>query len=403
MKSVLWIALVTLLLSPAMHAASEYRTRFSLALNPTANNASGTIQITPGKGYVASLKLNMPTTRYSQIKADGELQIKQDRVTWTPPKTGGSLRYLVSINHKRDSGAFDALMNADWAIFRADKVFPKAKVKAKGQSVSEMIITGPRGWHVNSGHVRNSETQFRFDLNDPDRKFDAPKGWMIAGEIANRAETIAGCKVIIAGPAGLGMRRQDMLAVLNYTLPELKRAFASMPKQLLIVAGPDPMWRGGLSGPNSLYLHMDRPMISENGTSTLLHELTHSISRVRAADRADWIAEGLAEFYGIEALRRSGGMTDARYRDTLSELKSWSKNVKSLSVSRSSGETTARAVLLLVDLDQELQKATGGKKNLDAITQALIKAGKKATVSELRALAEKILGKPSKVLQSALI
>jgi hypothetical protein len=397
------LAALLSLATTCAHAASEYRARFSLALNPTGNNASGSIQITPGTGYASNLKLSMPASRYSQIKGDGEVQIKNDRVTWTPPKTGGSLRYVVSINHKRDNGAFDALMNTDWAIFRADKVFPKAKVKAKGRSVSELIVTAPRGWHVNSGHVRNSETQFRFDLNDPARKFDTPKGWMIAGEIANRAEVIAGCKVIIAGPEGLGMRRQDMLALLNYSLPELKRALGVLPKQLLIVAGPDPMWRGGLSGPNSLYLHMDRPMISENGTSTLLHELTHSISRIRGADRADWIAEGLAEFYGIEALRRSGGMTDARYQDTLATLKSWSKNVKSLSVARSSGETTARAVLLLVDLDQEIQKATGGKKNLDAITQVIVKAGKKLTFEDFKSMAEKVLGRPSKVLQSNLI
>jgi hypothetical protein len=386
-----------------VQAASEYRARFSLALNPTGNNASGSLQITPGTGYASTLKLSMPSSRYSQIKGDGAVQIKNDRVTWTPPKTGGSLRYVVSINHKRDNGAFDALMNADWAIFRADKVFPKANVKAKGRAISELIVTAPRGWHVNSGHLRNSETQFRFDLNDPARKFDVPKGWMIAGEIANRAEVIAGCKVVIAGPEGLGIRRQDMLALLNYSLPELKRALGVMPKQLLIVAGPDPMWRGGLSGPNSLYLHMDRPMISENGTSTLLHELTHSISRIRGTDRADWIAEGLAEFYGIEVLRRSGGMTEARYRDTLATLKSWSKNVKSLSVPRASGETTARAVLLLAELDQEIQSATGGKKSLDNVTQQIIKAGKKVSFEDFKAAVEKLLGRPSKVLQSNLI
>jgi predicted metalloprotease with PDZ domain len=384
-------------------AAASYPARFTLSINPAGKNASGAIEIKAGSGHVSGMKLSMPASRYSQIKGDGEIKIVGDRVSWAPPKTGGALRYVVLIDHKRSNGAFDAMINADWAIFRGDKVFPKAKVKAKGRALSELIITAPRGWHVNTGFDRTSSTQFRFDLTDPKRKFDAPRGWMIAGEIANRAEVIDGCKVVIAAPAGLGMRRQDTLALLNYTLPELRRAFGALPKQLLIVAGPDPMWRGGLSGPNSLFLHMDRPMISENGTSALLHELTHSITRLRAAERADWIAEGLAEFYGIEALRRSNGMTDARYQDTLSGLKIWSKGVKTLNVLRSSGETTARAVLLLSELDREIQAATGGKKNLDHITRALLASGGKVTLVQFKAEVQKTIGRASKTLVTPLL
>jgi predicted metalloprotease with PDZ domain len=400
MRHIIWIV-ISCLLSCA-HAAT-YQARFNLALQPASKTAAGSIVIVGGKGYVAQMKLIMPATRYSQIKADGQIKITGDQVLWQMPKTGGTLRYTVQINSKRSNGAFDAMINPTWAIFRGDKVFPKARIRAKGKSVSELVITAPRGWHVNTGFARTSETQFRYDLSDPQRKFDAPKGWMISGEIANRAEVIEGCKVIIAGPEGLGIRRQDMLALLNYTLPELRRAFGMMPKQLLIVTGPDPMWRGGLSGPNSLFLHMDRPMISENGTSSLLHELTHSISRIRGGDRADWIAEGLAEYYGIAAIKRSGGMTQLRYQDTLNALKGWSKAVKTISVPRSSAEVTARSVLLFVDLDNEIAKASGGKKSIDDVTRILLKAGKRVSVADLKAATARVLGRPSKVLESPLI
>jgi predicted metalloprotease with PDZ domain len=400
MRHIVWIVISCLL---SLAQASTYQARFNLELQPASKSAAGSIVIANGKGYVAQMKLVMPAARYSQIKADGQIKITGDHVLWQLPKTGGTLRYTVQINSKRSNGAFDAMINPTWAIFRGDKVFPKAKVKAKGRSVSELVITAPRGWHVNTGFIRNSETQFRFDLFDQQRKFDAPKGWMISGEIANRAEVIEGCKVIVAGPEGLGMRRQDMLALLNYTLPELRRAFGRLPKQLLIVAGPDPMWRGGLSAPNSLYLHMDRPMISENGTSALLHELTHSITRVRGTDRADWIAEGLAEFYGIAAIKRSGGMTQERYQDTLNSLKSWSKAVKTISVPSSSAEVTARAVLLFVDLDNEIAKASGGKKSIDDVTRIVLKSGQRVSVADLKAAATKVLGRPSKVLESPLI
>jgi predicted metalloprotease with PDZ domain len=372
-------------------------------VQPAAKSGLGVISITAGTGRVSELKLAMPVSRYSKISGDGALKITGDSVVWQPPAAGGTLRYSVLINSKRGNGAFDALITPNWAIFRGDKVFPKAKVKARGRSISELVLTAPKGWHVNTGFDRTSETQFRFSLFDAQRKFDAPKGWMIAGEIANRAEIIDNCKVIIAGPEGLGMRRQDMLALLNYTLPELKRAFGRLPKQLLIVAGPDPMWRGGLSAPNSLFLHMDRPMISENGTSALLHELTHAITRIRGEARADWIAEGMAEFYSIEALRRSGGMTDMRYTETLNSLKNWAKNVKTLTVVRSSGETTARAALLMTELDQEIRKATGNKRTLDDVTRLVLASGKKVSTAEFKAAAAKVLGRTSKTLETPLL
>lgn len=397
-----YLSSLLLFAAAPLFAATTYQARISLDIRPTSQSIGGAIELKPERGYVREMKLNMPKARYSQIQGDGTVKITGDRVLWQPPLTGGTLRYVVQVNNKRSDGAFDAMINSDWAIFRGDKVVPKAKVRAKGRSISQLFVTVPRGWHVNTGFERTSETQFRFDLTDPNRKFDAPKGWMIAGEIANRAEVIDGCKVIIAGPEGLGLRRQDMLALLNYTLPELKRAFGKLPKQLLIVSGPDPMWRGGLSAPNSLYLHMDRPMISENGTSSLLHELTHSITRIRGADRADWIAEGLAEYYGLMAIHRSGGMSDARLASSKDALRSWSKTVRTLSMQRSTGEVTARAVLLFIELDQEI-KATNKTRSIDDVTRLLLKDGARVSVAELRAAASKILGRPSKVLQSELI
>ena len=397
--------LCALLISAAGIAASNYSVRFGLTMTPGAQSAKGEITVKPGTGYVRTLTLSLPASRYSGFSADGSLAAiagQKDRMLWTPPSAGGSFRYAVRINNKRSNGAFDALSNPNWAIFRGDKVFPKAKVRAKGKSISELVFNVPNAWYVNVGYERIRDGAQRFAINDSRRSFDAPAGWVITGKIANRVDVIAGTKVIVSGPEGIGLRRQDMLALLSYNLPEMKRAFGTMPKILLIVSGPDPMWRGGLSGPNSLFLHADRPMISENGTSSLLHELTHSITRVRGGKNADWIAEGMAEFYAIEALRRSGGISDERYQSTLSELKSWSKSVKTLLVERSSAEITARAALLMIELDNEIQKATNRKKSLDDVTRALMKLGKVSNL-EFKKVVETLLGRPSTTLQSPLL
>jgi hypothetical protein len=387
-------------------AKATYTAQFALTLTPGNKVAAAEIRISPGTGYVRQMTLKMPPEQFSKIAGDGVVDISGAKVTWQVPKTGGRLTYSVLINHARSNGAFDALMTPHWAIFRGDKVFPKAKVKAKGSSLSTLTINIPTHWHANTGYERFVDGVHRFNVVERGRRFDQPSGWMIAGKIANRVELIAGCKVIVAGPEGLGMRRQDMLAFLNYNLPELKRAFGRLPPTLLIVSGPDPMWRGGLSGPNSLYLHMDRPMISENGTSSLLHELTHSITRIRGSSKApgdaDWIAESLAEFYGIEAMRRSGGSSTIRFQETLKDLGKWAAKVKTLRTTHSTGEVTARGVLLLIALDQEIQKASAGKKNLDAVTRIL---AEKASVTnkDFTDAVRSVLGRDAQSLNTPLL
>ena len=70
------------------------------------------------------------------------------------------------------------------------------------------------------------------------------------------------------------------------------------------------MWRGALSAPQSLYVHAERPLLSGNATSTLLHEIVHIGLGLADERGADWIVEGLAEYYSLEVLRRSGTISE---------------------------------------------------------------------------------------------
>ncbi|NJR44215.1 hypothetical protein HC761_01890 [bacterium] len=167
-------------------AASSYSAQFRLNLTPGAKTAQGEIVIKPGSGYVRTMKLSLPKPRYSGVSADGSLTPiagEKDRMLWTLPSTGGRLRYTVQIENRRSNGAYDALSNKSWAIFRADKVFPKAALKAKGSAVSELIVTAPKSWHINTGYERIKEGEQRFKIVEAGRKYAAPAGWMIAGQI----------------------------------------------------------------------------------------------------------------------------------------------------------------------------------------------------------------------------
>jgi predicted metalloprotease with PDZ domain len=189
--------------------------------------------------------------------------------------------------------------------------------------------------------------------------------------------------------------------MVHVAYPEMAAAFGRMPSKLLIIGAGDPMWRGGLSGPRSLYFHSERPLISENGTSTLFHELVHVITRIQGSHE-HWIAEGIAEYYSLSLLYRSGLISDARFQRGLDWMRSHGRRVKTLRGVRSHGPVTARAVTLFAELDAEIRQRTNDERSLDELVQALMKI-RRPTFEQLRDAAEEIIGKPSETLQSPVL
>lgn len=255
----------------------------------------------------------------------------------------------------------------------------------------------PDGW---SAITEYSGTRDPVRVERADRAFDQPTGWMLVGDIGVRRDTIAGIRVAVAGPQGQSIRRLDMLALLNWVLPELSELLPTPPNRLTIVTAGEPMWRGGLSAPASLFIHAARPMISENATSPLLHEVLHVALPLRAEEESDWIIEGLAEYYGLELLLRGNAISPRRHRAAVAEQADWAKNAVGLCGMTSSGPTTALAVTTLHALNREILEKTAGKSNLDDLLRVLIKKGPMIDLQELTDAAAEVIGKPSDVLHS---
>ena len=338
-----------------------------------------------------------------QTDAEGQWQEENGRGLWRPAAGKARLAYRVRISHQRDSGRFDARMTPDWALLRGDDLVPAGRVDVKDgiTLVARLSFELPEGWKsIETGWPRIGKNRFRID--NPERMFDRPTGWMLAGKLGSRRARLGETDVTVAAPVGEGMRRMDILTLLTFVLPEVQNVFPRDPKKLLIVGAGDPMWRGGLSGPNSLFMHADRPLVSENGTSSLVHELVHVFSRISDADRSDWISEGLAEYYAIELMRRAGGMSEDRYQAVRKHLSQWGGKVKSLRTERSTGPVTARAVLLLQELDREIRQRSKNRHSLDDVARGLMRLGK-ATTEDFISITETLLGGGSSVLDTRLL
>jgi len=212
----------------------------------------------------------------------------------------------------------------------------------------------------------------------------------------------------VTAPRGLRMERIAMLGLLRWTLPKLVQPLTPAggkspgPRYINIVSAAEPMWLGALSAPNSIFVHADRPLISENGTSTVVHEMVHVLLADLDTPRdQDWIDEGLAEYLSLLALRDSGTISAARYDTTIGTFRRWGEQAKSLRTATSSGPVTARAVAVFHDLDGEIRKATGGKQSVASLVRSFLGSGKQANLASIRAAASQLTGKPPRALAAA--
>ena len=153
------------------------------------------------------------------------------------------------------------------------------------------------------------------------------------------------------------------------------------------------MWRGGLSGPNSVFVHASLPLISRDGTSPLLHELMHATLGISPGPGGDWIVEGLAESYSLELLVRSRTISKKRYQKVLAQLAARGREAPKLEVERSSGATTARAVTVLHALDREIRDGSAGARSLDDVVRILFQQSGEVTTQRLRQIAQDLSGR----------
>jgi len=348
----------------------SYTVAYRATLRPDTGMAEVEIEVAQERDVLRTLDLNAPASIYTGFEGNGPVEISDGRVLWSVPASGGVLRFQATVDHLRGN-VHDARMTDTWAVFRLGDIFPAARTVALKNSDADATLNleGPQGWRFETPYGPSNKAVHAVSRN---RLFPRPVGWAVGGDIGVRRDRIADRRVAVAAPVDQGFRRQDILAFLRWTLPTLVKVFPGFTERLLIVGGGQDMWRGGLSGPASLYLHPDRPLISGNGTSTLLHELIHIAVTDTSGEPDDWLVEGIAEYYSLEVLRRTSGISQRRFEGALAQLEEWAEDEDGHLTSPSTGADTAFAVLMLHDLAATLERKG---LSLDALVQELLDRG----------------------------
>lgn len=388
----------------AVAAAAPVRIDYLVTFLPDAKSAEVRIEIDRA-GWLKQARFNLEKHELSNIKSSGELERIEQTVIWRPKTKGKAFfSYKVAVPLQRAPGVYRASITKDWALLRGEGLVPPVSVRRSQKVEREIYVSFslPEHWtSVQAGWPR-AESERVFVLDRATKSLARPYGWIIAGQLGTRREHLARTEVAISAPRGQNFRQMEMMTFLSMIWPHIDKLFKDVPANLLIAGAGDPMWRGGLSAPTSLYLHTDRPLVSENGTSTVIHELFHVLSGIRGKDGEDWIAEGLAEYFAVELIHRAGGFSAARREKIFTDLREWGKEVKALRQPRSSGPVTARAAVFFDELNREIQQKSAGRYNLDHLLPGLIES-KYVGIKDLQAGYKSLLRGDSPLLASALV
>ena len=397
-------SLLLLLICGPLWAGQKVDLNYHVRLLPQSDQAEVRLTLAEGSA-VRSLDFDLGEQgSYTDFKADGQWQLSaKSRGLWRPAPGSASLSYRVRLNQPRKNGSFDTRITPEWALFRGEQLIPPANLDQQDgvELVSRLEFELPNGWKsVETAWPRIGKNRFRID--DVSRLFDRPTGWMLAGNLGSRRTTVGETEVTVSAPKGQGMRRMDVLTLLTFVWPQVQAVFPRNPLKLLIVGAGSPMWKGGAAARNSIYLYSGLPLVSENGTSTLLREVVQVFSGINDEPGHDWIGEGLSEYYAIELMRRAGGMSDERYQTLQHKFNAAGKNVTRLRGQQAGPAMVARAVTLLQSLDREIRLQTHNKRSLDDVSQALMRMDKVNTASFIQ-LSESVLGGHSEVLDTPLL
>ncbi len=397
-----WLWLVLLIVLSAWSRASEPTIDYHVSFSPDTRTADVRIVMTDA-GWMRYARFDTRGYRIDNWQTTGELERDGDDLTWRPNAETGEISYTVELLRERHEDEYDSYINEDWALLRGERLVPPiAVIRPEGASTEvHLQFTLPEGWR--SVHTGWPEADnYRFHIDNPEYIFPRPAGWVVAGKLTNRREQLGDTEVVIASPLGENFRPLEYLAFLAMVWPEVGRAFGEMPPKILITGADDPMWRGGLSAPNSYFVHRDRPLVSANGTSTPIHELVHVVTGISGKKNHNWITEGIAEYYSVELLHRAGAFSAARKERIFAGLEEWSAEVKTLHHKNSTSHITGRAAVFFHQLDGELQERSESRHNLDDLVREVMPK-KTLDTGDLQSAFRALTGGESALLASELL
>jgi hypothetical protein len=333
-----------------------------------------------GIDEIERVRLRVHDPRFSAFEATGGLERRGTEVLWRPSSPYARLRYRVDVPHRRaEDKGYDSFVGDGWILTRTSDLFPRTAVlfrpdiETRPEARARLVFRLPAAWR--SVTAMPPAGPHEYVVESPRSRWDAPRGWMMLGRFAHDEATVGETVVTVASAPGSKTRANRVLAFVRDALPELTGLLARPLPRLLVVTAPDPMWRGGLSGEESFYMHGDRPLRTPDRTSPYLHELFHVVAPFRPAPDAHWVTEGLAEYYSVELQYRRGLVDERGYRKALTLFARYGVWGRDFTRAPDPALLNNSAPLVMAALDRRIRATTEGRRRLDDVVASVARRG----------------------------
>jgi hypothetical protein len=386
------MAAVVLTALPSAAAPPTYRVDYVVTIRRKDPTKAHIRWLLAGIEEIADFRLVFRDARATGVSGTGRLAWEGRTLRWTPGSPYAHLAYTVDIDHHRPPNGprFDGHADPEWIAARALHLFPEIHVNFRpgaeqAHSAARLLFRLPRGWRSAATGERLGDDVYAVD--EPGKRFDRPRGWLLLGHIARHRRTVAGMTVTVASAPGTGIDPHRILRLYARAVPILAGPLGPPPPRLLVVSAPDPMWHGGLSGEDSFFVNGRIPLRSPDKTSTYLHELFHVWFPLRVANDGHWISEGLAEYYSLALQHRAGRLSDAGFARGILLFRRFGRWNLDLSRTHESAALNNSAPLVMHWIDREIARVTGGQHGLDdAVRTVVADGGPLTTAAFLRAV-----------------
>ncbi|MBI3769098.1 MAG: hypothetical protein HY271_11485 [Deltaproteobacteria bacterium] len=349
-----------------------------------------------GIDEVKRIRLRFDPERFDGFEGSGVVERRRGEIVWSPNAPYAHLTYRAALLHRHAPGkGFDSYVGDGWIVTRTSALFPRSAVlfnrniEAEPESRARLVFRLPSRWDVVTVMPVAGPRQFLVESRE---RFDHPRGWLMLGRVHRTDATVQGTAVTIAGVPGAGVPPDRVLALLDRAVPIVHELLGGTRARLVIVIGADPMWRGGLSGEDSFYMHGNRPLQTPDRTSPYLHELFHVSAPFRPAADAHWVTEGLAEFYSIEIQRRIGILDDAGYTKALRLFARYGLWGHDFTRDQAPAIHNNSAPLVLYALDRRIRRGTAGARGLDDVVGVVARAGGVVTTARFLGAVRQVAG-----------
>ena len=316
---------MSLTLSGVIGAAAPryYDVAYRAHFRPEAGVVDMEIAVS-GERLPSRIVLHVDSRRHKKFTSTDPLQIEPSHVTWQPRGHASRLRYQFVVDHERAPQHYDSRMTADWAIFRAEKMVPRASVTA----AQEPAIACDAGVRAAAGLGRRDAVRIgrrsALQVDDPDAPFRS------AGRLDARRqdrqpqrEDRQACR---RRRRRAGWRQRATPG--HAGVPQVHAAAPGGGLSAVAATSADRLGRRPDVARRTVGARFDVPALRPTADQREPHQ--HAAARAgarrawafAATKKATGSSKGLPSIYSLETLRRSGGISEQRYKQALKRLAS---------------------------------------------------------------------------------